>query len=107
MTGGGVRVVLTTAASAADAERIARHLVERRLAACVNVVGGVTSHYRWEGKLERGEEVLLVIKSRADLRERLREALVAIHPYDLPEVVELDVAGGHPPYLDWVRASCG
>lgn len=107
MNDAGVRLVLTTVANAADAERLARHLVEQRLAACVNVVGGVVSHYRWQGKLERSDEVLLVIKSRADLRERLREALVAIHPYDLPEVVELDVAGGHPPYLDWVREAGG
>lgn len=107
MTDQEVRLVFTTAASASDAERIASHLLEERLAACVNVVGGVISHYVWKGNRERSEEVLLVIKTRADLCERLRAAIVAIHPYDLPEVVEVEVTGGHPPYLDWVRESCG
>ena len=106
MTDAGVRVVLCTAASVADAERIARAVVEERLAACVNPVPGVTSLYRWEGKIERSEEVLLVIKTRADLLDRLRGAIVAVHPYDVPEVVALPVTAGHPPYLDWIRASC-
>ena len=98
-------VVLSTVAKAEDAERIGRALVEGGLAACVNVVPAVTSIYKWKGKLEREEERLLVIKTRADRFEALREALVALHPYEMPEVLALPVAGGHGPYLEWLDAN--
>ena len=100
-------VVLSTVAKAEDAERIGRALVEGGLAACVNVVPAVTSIYRWKGKLEREEERLLVIKTRADRFEALREALVALHPYEVPEVLALPVAAGHLPYLEWLDANVG
>jgi periplasmic divalent cation tolerance protein len=103
----GAVVALTTVGTAGDAERIARALVERRLAACVNVVPGVVSVYRWKDAVERDEEHLLVVKTRADRVEALREALVALHPYELPELVVLPVEAGHPPYLAWVRDSVG
>jgi periplasmic divalent cation tolerance protein len=105
VTASGAVVALTTAGSAADAERIARALVEGRHAACVNVVPGVVSIYRWKGAIERDDEQLLVIKTRADRVEALREALVALHPYELPELLVLPVEAGHPPYLAWVRES--
>jgi periplasmic divalent cation tolerance protein len=95
-------VVLSTVATAEDAERLARALVERGLAACVNVVPGVVSFYRWKGELQRDEERLLVVKTRADRFEALREALVGLHPYEVPEVVALPVAAGHEPYLRWL-----
>jgi periplasmic divalent cation tolerance protein len=95
-------VALSTVGTAEDAERIARALVERRLAACVNVVAGVVSVYRWKGEVCRDEERLLVIKTRAAKVEALREALVALHPYELPELVALPVAAGHGPYLAWL-----
>lgn len=101
----GVAVALSTVGSAEDAERLARALVERRLAACVSVVPGLVSTYRWKGEVCRDEERLLVIKTRADGVEALREALVAMHPYELPELVVLPVSAGHPPYLEWVGAS--
>lgn len=107
MTEAGVVVALTTVGKAADAERVARALVERRLAACVNVVPGVVSTYRWKGEVERDDEHLLVVKTRADRVEALREALVTLHPYELPELVVLPVEAGHAPYLDWVRESVG
>ena len=97
-------VALSTVGTAEDAERIARALVERGLAACVNVVPGVTSIYRWKGKLETEEERLLVIKTRADGFEALRAALVAHHPYEVPVVLALPVAAGHAPYLEWLDA---
>ena len=87
-------LVLTTVARAEDAERIAQELVGRRLAACVNVLPGVRSIYRWKGAVERDEERLLVIKTRADRFEALRETLLALHPYELPEVVALPIEGG-------------
>jgi periplasmic divalent cation tolerance protein len=98
-------VVLSTVGKLEDAERIARALVERGLAACVNVVPAVTSIYRWKGKLEQDEERLLVIKTGAERYPALREALVALHPYEVPEVLALPVADGHPPYLEWLDAS--
>jgi periplasmic divalent cation tolerance protein len=98
-------VVLCTVGSAEDAERIASTLVERRLAACVNVVPGVTSIYRWKGEVARDAEWLLVMKTTAARFEALREALVEMHPYDVPEVIELPVERGHAPYLEWIDAS--
>jgi periplasmic divalent cation tolerance protein len=95
-------VALSTVATAPDAERIATVLVERGLAACVNVVPGVTSIYRWKGAVERDLELLLVIKTRADRFEALREALVSLHPYELPELIALPVEGGSLPYLAWL-----
>ncbi len=95
-------LALSTLGSAADAERIARALVERRLAACVNVVPGVVSFYHWKGELQRDEEWLLVIKTRAEALEPLRSALVSLHPYELPELVAWPIAGGHQPYLRWI-----
>lgn len=103
----GVVVALSTVGSAQDAERLALALVERRLAACVSVVPGLVSTYRWKGEVCRDEERLLVIKTRTDAVDALREALVAMHPYELPELVVLSVAAGHPAYLEWVGASVG
>jgi periplasmic divalent cation tolerance protein len=95
-------VALSTVGKAEDAERIARALVERRLAACVNVVPGVASFYRWKGELWRDEEWLLVVKTRTEKLDALREALVALHPYELPELVALPIEAGHAPYLAWL-----
>ena len=101
----GPLVALSTVASADDAERIARSLVEKGVAACVNVVPGVVSFYRWKGKLERDGEVLLVIKTTGDRFEDLKAALLAEHPYELPELVALPIAAAHQPYLDWLATS--
>lgn len=99
-----VRVVLTTAPSGAAAEALGATLVEERLAACANVVPGITSIYRWEGKINREAEVLVILKTTAASVDRLRNRLVELHPYDVPEVVEVPVQGGHEPYLAWVRS---
>lgn len=98
-------VVLSTVARPEDAERIAHALVERRLAACVNVVPGLVSVYRWKGAVERGAEVLLVVKTRTERLPALREVLVDLHPYEVPELVALPVEDGHPPYLAWLDES--
>jgi periplasmic divalent cation tolerance protein len=98
-------VVLSTVGKAEDAARIARALVERRLAACVNIVPGVRSVYRWQGRVEEDEERLLVIKTRRDRFDALREALVALHPYELPEAIVLPIEAGHAPYLAWLDES--
>src|SRR5256885_11405259 len=95
-------LVLSTAASQAEASRIAEELVERRLAACVNVVGRVQSFYRWEDKLQRAEEFLIIIKTITAHEEQLRAAIRELHSYDLPEFVTIQVEGGSQDYLQWV-----
>lgn len=99
-------VALSTAPNADKAADIARALVRDGLAACVNIVPGVRSIYYWDGELCDSAEVMCVIKTRADRVEALRERLVALHPYEVPELVVMDVTGGHEPYLSWVDASC-
>ena len=98
-----VRVVLITAPDAAAAEKLARALVEERLAACVNVLPGVHSFYRWEGSVQDAAELLLVAKTRAERVGALAARVKELHPYDVPEVLELPATGGSQTYLDWVR----
>jgi periplasmic divalent cation tolerance protein len=99
-----VRVVLVTAPDAEVGARLARELVEARLAACVNLVGSVRSVYRWEGRVEDEAEVLLVIKTRAERFAALEARVRELHPYEVPEVLALAAAGGSRAYLDWVAA---
>jgi len=96
------RIVLTTVADEPKAMEMASALVERRLAACVNIVGPIRSVYRWKGKLERETEFLLVIKTTADQAARLETAFEELHPYELPERIELSVEGGSEEYLAWI-----
>ena len=98
-------VALSTAPSMDKAAEIARALVGERLAACVNLVPGVRSIYQWQGKLCDDAEVLCVIKTRRDRVDALRARLPALHPYDVPELVVLEVGAGHAPYLEWIDAS--
>ncbi len=95
---------LSTCPDAQTAGRIARALVEEKLAACVNRVPGVASIYRWQGAIHDDAEVLLLIKTTRERFEALRARLVELHPYAVPELVALDIADGHAPYLDWLRA---
>ena len=98
-------LVLTTTDSEALAERIARALIERRLAACVNLVGPVQSVYRWEDKIVRSEERLLIVKTRADLFQQVAAAIRELHTYDVPEVLAVPLAAGDESYLSWL-AGC-
>jgi periplasmic divalent cation tolerance protein len=96
-------VVLITTGSSEEAERVAAALLEARLAACVNLLPGVTSLFWWEGKIDRAEEVLLLVKTRQALMGQLLEAVRSVHSYDVFEAVALPVAAGSPDYLRWVR----
>jgi len=98
----GVLVVLVTAPTADRASALARALVEERLAACGNVLPGMRSIYRWEGKVEDEPEALLVLKTTRDRFEALRDRVLALHPYQTPEVVALPVETGSAAYLAWV-----
>jgi len=100
----GKIVVLTTCASAREAETIARALVEKRLAACVNILAGARSIYRWRGAIEDAAEVLLVIKSRRDLFDGLRTEIEKLHSYETPEVLALEVTAISAAYLSWLDA---
>lgn len=99
-------VALSTCESYADAERIATHLVDRQVAACVNIVAGVTSIYRWQGKIERAGEWMLVIKTRAGLLENLKAELRSVHPYEVPELVAMNIVDGLESYLEWIDGQC-
>lgn len=101
------RVVLVTAPDADTAAGLARALVEERLAACGNLVPGIRSIYRWEGKICDEAEVLIVLKTTAALADALRDRVVALHPYACPEVLVLPVEAGHAAYLAWVREQVG
>ena len=100
-----VRVVLVTCPSTDTAAAVARTLVEEGLAACGNVLPGLRSIYRWEGKVHDEPEVLLVLKTTAPRFEALRARVVALHPYEVPEVLSLAVDAGHAPYLAWVAGA--
>ena len=98
-------LVLSTTESIDQARRIAEALVERKLAACVNIIPKVTSIYRWKGKVQESEEWLLLIKKTTDAFERLRAALKEMHPYELPECIALAIDDGSEEYLKWISDS--
>ena len=99
-----VRVVLMTAPDLGTAERIGSALVGERLATCANVLPSLTSIYWWQGKMERASEALLILKTVQGRIAELRERAVKLHPYEVPELLVLEVTEGHEPYLDWVRS---
>ncbi len=102
-----VVVVLVTCATMEDATRIARHVVEGRQAACVNIVPQIRSIYRWEGAVQDEAEQLLLIKTTREMFEALSTAVREVHPYSVPEVVALPVTDGYDGYLRWVQENVG
>ena len=104
--GDAFRLVLVTAGSEEEAAKIARTLVEERLAACANIVPQIRSIYRWEGKVEDGAEALLLIKTSETSLSALENRVRELHSYDVPEVIALKLDQGSAPYLDWLGESC-
>nr|7L85_A Chain A, BG505 SOSIP-T33-31A [Human immunodeficiency virus 1]7L85_D Chain D, BG505 SOSIP-T33-31A [Human immunodeficiency virus 1]7L85_F Chain F, BG505 SOSIP-T33-31A [Human immunodeficiency virus 1]7L85_H Chain H, BG505 SOSIP-T33-31A [Human immunodeficiency virus 1]7L85_J Chain J, BG505 SOSIP-T33-31A [Human immunodeficiency virus 1]7L85_L Chain L, BG505 SOSIP-T33-31A [Human immunodeficiency virus 1]7L85_N Chain N, BG505 SOSIP-T33-31A [Human immunodeficiency virus 1]7L85_P Chain P, BG505 SO len=104
---GGEEVVLITVPSALVAVKIAHALVEERLAACVNIVPGLTSIYREEGSVVSDHELLLLVKTTTDAFPKLKERVKELHPYEVPEIVALPIAEGNREYLDWLRENTG
>jgi periplasmic divalent cation tolerance protein len=94
--------VYTTHPSLAEAERLGRVLVERRLAACVNILPGMVSYYWWEGKIERGEEAVMIVKTRASLAEGVRAAVKELHSYTTPAILVIPLESVDQAYLDWL-----
>jgi periplasmic divalent cation tolerance protein len=99
------KLVLTTAGSREEAHKVARALVERRLAACVNIVPQVQSIYRWKERVEVSEEWLLVIKTTGAIFDRVRDTIAELHSYELPECVCLTIEDGGAKYLSWIQES--
>jgi periplasmic divalent cation tolerance protein len=99
------KLVLTTCGSLEEARSIAHALVERQLAACVNIAPQIESTYRWQGAIETATEWLLLIKTTADAFSRLREALSELHSYELPECIEIAIEDGSAAYLEWIGES--
>jgi periplasmic divalent cation tolerance protein len=96
--------VVTTLEHREDAERIARALVEQRLAACVQVVGPITSTYRWRGKIETAQEWQCWAKSRCNLYDEIEQAIRRLHPYEIPEILAVPIVAGSASYLAWLDA---
>jgi periplasmic divalent cation tolerance protein len=99
------RIVLTTTGSEEEARKIARSLVEQRLAACVNIIPQMTSIYRWKENVDEASEWLLIVKTTANAFEQVRQAITELHSYDLPECICLAVEDGSANYLQWISES--
>jgi len=102
MVGMGLALIITMVPDNDIGEKIAQALVSSRTAACVNMIGGATSCYRWEGKLQRDSESLLLVKTRMQLASKVQEVIESNHPYEIPEVIVLPISGGSERYLNWV-----
>jgi periplasmic divalent cation tolerance protein len=100
-------LVLTTTGSEAEAQQIAHALVDRQLAACVNIVPKIQSVYRWEGKVESAEEFLLLIKTGKSRQTEVCAAIRELHSYELPECIAISIEGGSAEYLKWIADSVG
>jgi periplasmic divalent cation tolerance protein len=99
------RIVLSTAGSEEEARKIARHLVDQQLAACVNIVAHIESIYRWQGKIESGREWLLLIKTNSANFPAVQDAIRELHSYDLPECIAIAIEDGSSEYLEWIGES--
>lgn len=97
------QIVLCTCPNQECAKAIASHLIKNKLAACVNIVTNITSFYEWEGKLVEENEIQLLIKTKANMFNQLNEQISQIHPYDVPEIIALDITQGNTTYLQWIN----
>lgn len=100
------RIALVTAPDMKTARELARAALQARLIACANIFPQVESHYRWQGRIEQGTEVLMILKTTAKCLRKLEKLITAKHPYDTPEFIVLDLRGGNKRYLDWLETGC-
>jgi len=95
-------LVVSTCPDQQSAELIAKALVEEKLAACVNIIPGLTSIYQWQGNIEKSSELLLIIKTKPGAWSRIKSAIINRHPYELPEIISIPITHGLPGYLSWI-----
>ncbi len=95
--------IITTTESKEDADRIAKELVKKRLAACVQVIGPIQSTYWWKGEIESSQEWVCLMKSHEDLFQKIETAIKDIHPYEVPEILAIPILTGHQPYIQWMK----
>lgn len=95
-------ILICNAPNINNAKQIAHKLVKEKLAACVNLLPGVTSIYEWEGAIEEEAEVTMIIKTLSNNREQIEDAIIALHPYDTPEIIQIDVSASNSKYYDWL-----
>jgi len=98
-------VIFVTAANKEEAQKIAASLIERKLAACVNIIDKIESVFWWEGKVESAREMMLVIKSKKTNLDKIIKQVKAMHSYSVPEIIAIPIAGGYKPYLKWINDS--
>jgi periplasmic divalent cation tolerance protein len=96
-------IVFSTISSLDEAKKISYEIVNKRLAACVNIINGLTSVYEWKGEVCTDTECLMIIKTRRELFENLKKEIVSLHPYEVPEIVSFDITDGLESYLDWIQ----
>jgi len=99
--------VVTTISGKSGADKIAKSLIDKRLAACVQIAGPIKSVYRWKGKIETAKEWVCVIKTRKNLYEKVEEAIKKIHPYEVPEIIAVPIAAANKDYLKWIKLNSG
>ncbi|MCK4951617.1 MAG: divalent-cation tolerance protein CutA [Gammaproteobacteria bacterium] len=100
-------LIFCTCPDQSTAEKLAHHLIDESLAACVNILPGITSVYQWEGKRETGTELLLLIKTREEMYAALEKRITELHPYELPEIISVSIKNGLPGYMDWITQNTG
>jgi periplasmic divalent cation tolerance protein len=105
MTAAHFRIALVTAPNLKTARNLARLALEKRLIACANLIPKIESHYWWQGKIERGSEVLLILKTTKANLAKLEKVILSVHPYDTPEFLVLPLHSGNHRYLDWISSS--
>ena len=101
------QIIFNTCPDEDSAQMVANRLVMENLAACVNIVPGLTSIYKWDGEIQQGTELLLMIKTRDDLLNQAMERIAELHPYELPEIISVPIDNGLQAYLDWIDNSTG
>lgn len=95
-------LIFSTISSKDEADKLAKTLVDQKLAACVNIIRGISSIYEWKDKICIDDEILLLIKSRKDLFDEIKSAIISLHPYELPEIISIPIIDGLDPYLKWI-----
>ena len=99
-------MVFCTTPDLKTAQVISEHLIDKNLAACCNILPAVESVYKWKGKVEKGQECMLLIKSTEENYQKIENAIIKVHPYEVPEVIATQIIAGSAPYLDWIKKVC-